>query len=152
MAAFVYNTAKRDGLQSNARHGWTSNAFKATLVSNNYTPNPDHVYASAFSGAELSEITSFTAGFSGSIRQTLAGKTVTMDLTSDQIQYDASDITWITISAGTVYGLVILTESGFASDGLTELIGFFSLTPTTTNDTDFTVSWANSGVFVFASG
>lgn len=152
MAAFVYDTAKRDGVQSGARHGWTSNVLKVTLVSNNYLPAVSHQFASAFSGAELSEVTSFTAGFSGSIRKTLTSKTATLNTTSNQVEYDAADVTWSAFSAGTVYGCILLVESGFSADASAELLGFFSITPTLTNDTDFTLSWANSGLFVFASG
>ena len=152
MAAFVYNTAKQVGLQSGTSFAWASTVIKFTLVSNNYTPNPDHSMASQFSGAELSEITSFTAGFAGLIRQTLTGKTVTLNLTDDQVEYDAADMTWSAISAGTAYGAIFLTESGANSDGNCPLIAFFSTAVTVTNDTNFTLSFANSGAIVFASG
>ena len=152
MVAFLYNTAKQVGLASGTSFAWASTTLKLTLVSNNYTANPDHSMASQFSGAELSEITSFTAGFAGTIRQTLGTKTVTLNLTDDQVEYRAADVTWTTISAGTVYGAIILTESGANSDGNAPLIAFYTVATTTTNDTNFTLSWNASGAIVLASG
>src|SRR5215470_7295191 len=107
---------------------WSSTAAAAsfywTLVSNNYTPAENHVYASAFSGAELSS-SSFTGGYNGTMRLAVASRVVNMNTTSHQAEHQANSVTWSGISAGTAYAFVIIQQAG--SDGLSPLITYNSL-------------------------
>ena len=153
--SLVYNAAKFAGLGSGGVYAWISAPVLATLVSNNYTPNPDDVYASAMSGAELSGGT-WSGLFAGSIRQPLQSKTDTNNTTDDQTEHDAADMTWSGISAGTVHGVILLLHSnalgsGF-SNGNAPLLAYLSVVATVTNSGSFTCSWANSGLIVLASG
>ena len=148
MVSFVFNRAKAGF--ANGREDWDTNTYKVTLVSS-YSPDPDDDFASAFSGQELSG-SNFGAGFSGTIRLTLAGNTVTENDTDDQAELDANDVTWSAISAGVACAAVIVRESG--SDALTELIAYIDTGgfPITTNGGDLTISWANSGIITLISG
>lgn len=149
--SLVYNNAKVVGLASGTSFAWASTTILATLCSNNYTPNPDDIYTSAISGAELSGGT-WSALYAGNLRQTVLVKTITNNTTDDQTEYNAQSLTWSGISAGTVYGIAILTHSGANSNGNGLLLAFLSCTATVTNSGSFTASWANSGLIALASG
>jgi len=152
MVSFVYNAAKVGF--ANGTLDWDATGFKVTLVSS-YSANVDHQYTSAFSGQELST-TSFTGGFSGTMRKALGGLSVVSNTTDDQAELDGSDLTWAGISAGTACGAIILTESaaGVNSNGNALLVAFIDTGgfPVLTNGGDLTISWANSGIIKLASG
>jgi len=133
---------------------WSSTAAAAsfywTLVSNNYTPAENHVYASAFSGAELSNTTSFPAGYTTggvSIRKAVASRLVNVNTTSHQAEFQADSATWSAITAGTAYAFVIIQQAG--SDGLSPIITYNSLAgfPITTNGTNLTLAPTSAGIF-----
>ena len=64
----------------------TTASFYITLVSTNYVPALSHIYASAFSGAELSS-TSFTAGYGGTMRISLPARVLSINQTSNQDEF-----------------------------------------------------------------
>lgn len=121
-------------------------SFFWTLVSNNYTPNETHVYASAFSGAELSSA-SFTAGYNGTIRLAVASRVLNINTTSHQAEHQANSATWSGISAGTAHAFVIIMQG--TSDGNSPLITYNSLAgfPITTNGTNLTLAPTSAGIF-----
>ena len=123
----------------------TTASFYATLVRASYIPSESHVYASAFSGSELSS-TSFTAGYNGTQRISLTVRTVTINNVSNIVQLSCADLSWAGISAGTAGTLVIFAQSG--SDALSPLIGFTCAggLPVTTNGTNLTISFGSAGI------
>ena len=103
-----YNTGKA-GFATGALCLWSSTtaSFYATLVRASYVPAESHVYASAFSGSELSSI-SFTAGFNGTGRISLTGRILNTNQTSNQAEFQATGLTWSGLSAGTEAALIVL--------------------------------------------
>lgn len=148
-SSFIYNTAKAGfagGVANLCNWSSTTASYYYTLVSNNYTPAETHIYASAFSGAELSSA-SFTAGFNGTMRLSITSRILNTNQTSNQAEFQAAGATWSGISAGTAHAVVVLQQAG--SDGLSPLVAYISTTgfPVTTNGTNFTISITSAGVF-----
>jgi hypothetical protein len=146
MASLVYNAIK--AAFASAVENWNVSQYKVTLVGSAYAAAASHVYASAFSGAELSS-TSFTGGFSGTMRKALSATSAVVSQASNVAQLlAAATVTWSAISAGTAIGLVVLRESG--SDALSPLVAFFDTSTISTAGGNVTVSWAAGGVMQFA--
>ena len=126
---------------------WSSvNAsYYATLVTASYVPAESHVYASAFSGSELSSI-SFTAGYNGTGRISFTGRILNINQLSNQGELQANTIVWSGLSAGTAAAIVYLQQSG--TDALSPLVGWTCAGgfPIVTNNTNLTVSFTSAGV------
>lgn len=157
VSSFLYDHAKAglgistliSGVNVNTSVWSSTNAgasFFWTLVSNNYVPSESHVYASAFSGAELSSA-SFTAGFSGTMRLPVSNRVVNINTTSHQAEFQANSATWSGISAGTAHAFIILQQ--VTSDGNSILVTYNSLAgfPITTNGTNLTLAPTSAGIF-----
>ncbi len=144
-SSFIYNAAK-SGWANAALCYWSSTtaSYYITLLSNNYTPAETHVYASAFSGAELSS-TSFTGGYSGTMRISLTSRVLNTNQTSNQAEFQAATVVWSGISAGVAHAFVIIQQSG--ADARSELVMYNSLGgfPITTNATNLTISFTSAG-------
>jgi hypothetical protein len=147
ISSFLTNYAKV-GFHTGVLCLWSSTtaSYYITLVSNGYVPDEDHNFASAFSGNELSS-TSFTAGYSGTMRISLTGRVVNSNATSNQAEFQAATVVWSGISAGTAHAFVVIQQSG--SDALSPIIVYNSLGgfPITTNATNLTISFTSAGVF-----
>lgn len=125
------------------------NSYFITLVSNNYVPSPGHSMASNFSGAELSSA-SFTAGFNGTIRISVTGRSVFSNTTSNQVEFRCADVSWQSANVGVAHAFIILAQR--TNDANSPLIAYVSTGgfPITTNGGNFVISFANSGVFQMA--
>ena len=149
-SSFIYNHAKQMGMSISAPNlcFWSSTtaSYYITLVSNNYTPSENHVYASAFSGAELSS-TSFTAGFNGTMRISITGRVLNVNTTSNQVEFQCNGFTWSGLSAGVAHAFIVLQQT--TNDGNSPMITYNSLGgfPITTNNTNFTLSLTSAGIF-----
>lgn len=123
----------------------TTASFYATLTTGSYVPAESHVYASAFSGSELSSI-SFTAGYNGTMRLSLTGRIVNTNNVSNQVELQAASLLWSGLSAGTAVGLIILQQTG--SDGTSPIIGYTCAggLPVVTNGTNLSISFTSAGV------
>jgi hypothetical protein len=141
-----YNTGKT-GWMTGALCLWSSTtaSFYATLVRASYVPAVSHVYASAFSGSELSSV-SFTAGFNGTGRLSLTSRLVNANQTSNQCELQAATLTWAGLSAGTAAAMIIFQQSG--TDALSPLVGYTCAGgfPVVTNGTNLTISFTSAGV------
>ena len=155
-SSFIYDHAKGGwGMISQpSLCYWSSTtaSFYITLLSNNYVPDQAHRYASAFSGAELSS-TSFTGGSGGTMRISLTGRILNINVTSHQAEFQANTITWSGLSAGTAHAFVVMqySTSGATqgSDGNSPLVCYNSLGgfPIATNGTNLTLSVTSTGLF-----
>ena len=154
-SSFIYNSSKAMGMIQSAVVGtsvnlcyWSSTtaSYYWTLVTGSYVPAETHLYASAFSGSELSS-TSFTGGCGGSIRISITGRILNINQTSNQVEFQATGVTWSGISAGTAAAFVVM-QAG-TSDGLAPLVCYNSLGgfPIATNGTNLTFSVTSAGVF-----
>lgn len=123
MAEFLYNTGSKELWDETI--GILSDTIKVMLAGSGYTADRDDDVVDA-AGAndpvdeELSG-TGYTGGWGGSGRKTLGSKTVTVNKTSDRSEFDAADVTWTGIDAGTASQLLAIKEGG-ANDTTSRLI------------------------------
>jgi hypothetical protein len=147
-SSFIYNHAKAfiDGGSGFCNWSSTTASFYITLVSNNYVPAETHIFASAFSGAELSS-TSFTGGYNGTMRISLTGRILNVNQTSNQAEFQCNTVVWSGISAGTAHAFVIIHQN--TADASSTLVTYNSLGgfPITTNATNLTISFTSQGAF-----
>lgn len=139
MADFVYNYGGMY-LWDGSYDILTEAALKAALVTSSYTEDRDDQYADSWNSNELSG-TGYTSGFGNSGRQALASKTITIDLSNDRSDFDAADITWTSIDAGTAASLVLLIED--TSDAASPNISHHDFS-VTTNGGDVTAQIADA--------
>lgn len=120
-----------------------TDTIKVILVNSSYTYDADHDFADDVSANELSG-TGYTGGFNGSGRKTLASKTVTNDTANDRVEFDAADLTWTGINAGTIGGAVLVKET--TNDAASRIIAFLDPINLATNGGDVTVVWDSQGL------
>jgi hypothetical protein len=128
-----------------------SDTIKVMLVSPSYTPDKDHDFVDSITGGSSKELTGtgYVAGFGGSGRKTLASKTVTKDNTNDIAFFDAADVTWTGINAGTVGFVAVIKE--VTTDADSPLLAVIDISPdVVTNGSDYTEQWAADGLFKIA--
>lgn len=134
MASGVYNKTKQGGDQ----FVWTTDTIQMLLNSASYTFDPDHDFVDNVDANELSG--------TGYVRKTLAGKTVTVDDTNNEVRYDATDVTWTGANFGTVAGGVVFKFVTNDTDSVP--LAWVELTaPAVTNGGDFTFQFGTDGVF-----
>jgi len=135
MALSIYNNFKEQLL--NGEFDLTSDTVRVILVTG-HTPNIDtHVGYADVSGDEVSG-TGYTAGGAA-----LAGKSVSQDNTNDRGEFDANDVTWTSLSAGTP-SHAIMYDDTHASN---LLIAYWEVT-TPTNGGDYTLQWNANGILL----
>lgn len=125
-----------------------TDTFQIMLASSSYVGSPDHTTSSNYNTWECTG-----TGYS---RKTLTftgagGGRISQDTTYDCVIFDADDVSWTTLTAGTISG-AILIRSG-STNGTTYLIcavdtgGF----PITTNGGDLTLTWSSNGIVRYNS-
>ena len=124
MANALYAKGKEKLLQ--AQINMMTDTIKAVLVANTYAANlSTHEFLSDLGANVLS------------VNQALAGRTVTFGV------FDADDVTWPTVAAGSTGSYVVLIkDTGVA--GTSPLIAYFDTItnfPVTTNGGDVTIQW-----------
>lgn len=142
MASLIYDNAKKALIEGTISSGST---IKVMLVGTGYTPDAGHVYVSSASSYELTG-TGYNSGYGNSGRKTLASKTVTIDSVQSRAVFDAADLTWTSISAGTAAAAVLLVETG-GSDATSLLVAYCDLPDYVTDGGNLAVTWPDSGVF-----
>lgn len=128
-----------------------ANTIKVMLVDPSYVPDKDHDFVSSITGAPSKELTGtgYVAGFGGAGRKTLASKTVTKDNGADVAYFDAADVTWAGITAGTVGFAVVIKE--VTSDADSPILAVVDITPDVgTAGNDYTIQWPADGLFKIA--
>lgn len=120
--------------------------IKILLIDPSYVFDPDHDFVSSITGGSTKELsgTGYTAGFGGSGRKTLASKTVTQDNATDRSFFDAADLTWVGLNAGTVgaFGL----WKPVTADGDSPLLAVGDLTDYLSAGNDYTIQWPATGI------
>jgi hypothetical protein len=125
-----------------------SDTIKVMLVDASYVPNPDHNFVDSITGGSSKELsgTGYAAGFGGAGRKTLASKTITQDDANDLAYFDAADVTWTGLNAGTVGFAVLIKE--VTSDADSPILCIVDVTPdVTTAGNDYTIQWPTGGIF-----
>src|SRR5690606_19576027 len=145
MASVFYSAAKKKLCDGTIE--WLSDTIKCALVGSGYTPNADHEFMSEITDSPTAELsgTGYVGGFNGSGRKTLASKAINVDNANDRAEFDAADLTWSGINAGTVEYLVLLVE--VTTDADSHLICAIDVSSFVTNGGDLTVTWNNEGIF-----
>lgn len=129
----LYNNFKEQVLEG--EFDLLNDTLKVILVTG-HTPNIDtHTSYSDVSGDEVSG-TGYTAGGA-----TLASKTVEQDNTNDRGVFDAADVTWTGLDAGTP-SHAILYDDTHASD---LLVAYWEVT-TPSNGGNYTLQWNANGI------
>lgn len=146
MASFVFNDAKANLM--NGTVDLDTNTIKVLLVGTTFSgveddgPNVSNI-------TTLGELTGtgYTSGHGNAGRKTLTSATVTADDTNNRAAFDAADVTWTGISAGTIHGALIHKE-GTTNDTDAKVIAFIDLANTVTNGGDITISWGANGILL----
>ena len=125
-----------------------ADTIKVLLLGTGYTPNKDHQFVSDVVASELSG-TGYTGGFGGSGRKTLASKALAKSDTTDKAYFDAADVTWSAINAGTIGYAVVFKE--ITSDALSPVIANVDVADIVTNGGDVTIAWASTGIFEWSA-
>ncbi len=149
MASFLYNRAKKEMIDGTIDID-TDAGIKAMLVTSSYVANADHDFVDE-AGAndpidhELSG-TGYVAGFGNSGRKALATKAVNEDDANDRAEFDADDLTWTGIDAGTAAAVIIIKENTADTDSV--LIAYIDTGgfPIVTNGGDLTIAWNAEGI------
>ena len=146
-SSFVFDRAK-GGLNDGLIGEWSAagGSFNYTLVNASYVPNEAHSMMSQLSGFELSSA-SHTGGYNGTVRVSMTGRSVFINITSHQAEFRASAVCYTGLSAGTAVAGVVLKQAG--SDGNSPLVTYVSTGgwPVVTNGGNLTISFYASGVF-----
>lgn len=151
LASFAYNRFALE-LLDNTKDLVANAGVKVGLSSSTHVPNRDDNFAddggaNDFLDGELAG-TGYTGGFGGAGRKALASKTFTEDDANDRAEFDAADVTWTAINAGTAAQASIIDETGAADDTGVEVVaniddgGF----PVATNGGDLTIAWNAEGI------
>lgn len=148
-SSFIYNTAKTGwagGVANLCYWSSTTASFYATLVTASYAIAESHIYASAFSGSEVSTAT-FTAGYNGTIRISLTSRILNANQTSNTAEFQCATLSWASLASATGAALVVIQQAG--SDGLSPLIGINVSNgfPISFNGTAFVISFTSAGIF-----
>ena len=145
MAEFLYNNGSMI-LWDGTIDLLTDGAVKVMLLATGYTADRDDDYVDE-AGAddpidhELSG-TGYVAGFGNSGRKVLGTKTITIDKATDRADFDAADVTWTAIDAGTASEMLAIVE--ITSDAASWLISHHDTNfPVTTNGGNLTVTIAD---------
>lgn len=148
MASFHYNEAAKKVYDQTL--DMLVDTIKVGLSTSVHVPIRDNDFldeggADDFIDGELSG-TGYASGFGNSGRKTLASKTIVMDKPNDRAEFDAADVTWTSIDAGTAAQGTLLKEITNDAASLTivniDTGGF----PITTNGGDLTMQWNAEGI------
>lgn len=156
MTDFLYNRGSADLWDTLQPVDMIVDTIRVMLCTASYVANRDNDLVDA-GGAndpvdhELSG-TGYVAGHGNTGRKTLASKTITVDKPNNRTEFDAADVTWPGINAGTTSQAEIHKE-GSVDDTDARLVchvdtgGF----PLATNGTDLDIDWNSEGIFQLAT-
>lgn len=120
---------------------YLTGTVKLSLHTSTYTPNRDTDDFFNDATGELSAGSGYNAG-----GETLSGKTITYDSASDEVRWDANDVTWnFTASKTWRYGVIYIDTAGGASTD--PLYGLLSWDSDQTVSTPYTLQWDPAGIF-----
>ena len=118
--------------------------IKVMLLTSAYTPLATANFVSDVVANEMSG-TGYTGGLGGSGRKSLTSKTFTEDDATATATFDAADLTWTAITAGTFQHAAIIKEITTDADSL--VLGFISFTAQITAGLNLLLAWHTNGIF-----
>lgn len=121
---------------------YLTGTVKIPLVTSAYTPDRDaHDFWNDASGSELGSGSGYTTG-----GETLASKTITYDSASDQVRWDAADVSWtFTASKTWRYAPIYVDTAGASSTD--PLYGLLTWDSDQSVSTAYTLQWDPAGIF-----
>ena len=144
MANTFYNRAKKEIADNTI--DLLNDTIKVMLVDDTYTVNPDHDFVDM--GGTADPIDAELSG-TGYERKTLANKSITEDDANDRASFDADDVTWTSIDAGTANAAIIFKDTG--DDTTSVLIAYIDDDfPITTNGGNLTIQWNADGIITLS--
>jgi len=135
----LYNEFKKEVLGGTLNLANGGDTLKMMLVTGHVVDIDTHTGYASVSGDEMSG-TGYSAG-----GETLASQAVTKDTVNDLAKFDATDVTWTGLDAGTP-SHAILYDDTHASKCL---IAYWEVT-TPSNGSDYTLQFNASGIFTLA--
>jgi hypothetical protein len=141
--AVLYNSFKSGVLSGVFNLANGGHTLKMILV-NGYTPNIDtHAVKADVAAAEYGTGGGYTAAGA-----TLAGQAVSTDTANDRGKFDATDLTWssLTLSPATPSHAILYDDT--PSSPADPLIMYFVLGGTSTNGTDYTLIFGANGLIL----
>lgn len=134
MANVFMNEAKTSIVNRNI--DLIADTLKVALVTSTYVANADDQFIDAGGASDVVD-----ARAAGTTDQTLAGKAIGKDNTGDFAYFDANDVTFTAVSAGST----IVAAVGYKSTGVdttSKIIGYWDIPDVTSNGGDITIQWA----------
>lgn len=123
--------------------------IKVMLLDSTFVQAATVNFISDISSDELTG-TGYVAGFAGAGRRALANKVLTEDDTNGVAVFDADDLTWTTITAGTAKTAAIVKE--VTSDADSPVLGFVGFTEQVTAGGNLLIAWSANGIFRIGTG
>lgn len=122
MASLIYNRGK---VVANGANGWYNGSatYRVLLVTNAYTPNPDHNLVSDVSANELSG--------GGYARKDVTTRSVVQDNTNDRADYKADNIVYSGLTSTQSFKYAIYYRFG-TNDADSDLIACIDIDPSNT--------------------
>lgn len=150
MANFVYNIAKKGLVDGTIDLDTAGDDIRILLLQAATDEDPDDATVQAvLARAGTTELTS-----TGYARQALAGEATTNDTANDRAEFDATDVTFSSVSQAsseTVIGYVIYKFVTADSDSIPILfVDTATGIPLTPNGSDITITWDAEGILQLA--
>lgn len=138
MASFWYNRGKKEVMDNTI--ALLTDTIHVILLKSTYTPNADHDFISS-----LTPATNELSG-TGYARKALASKAITESDALDKSIFDAADVVYTSMNAGTAAYIVIAKSTG--TDSTSVLIALIDMTASTiiSNGGDVTLQWDANGI------
>ena len=147
MASVVYNEFKRGSAAAEIDLDTGGNTIRIALLMTNTTADTENDGITTVDGfTTLDE-------FDGAnyARATLANQAINKDDTNDRAEFDADDVTFSSLGAGTRSVQGILVFKFITDDTDSVPIAFIDFTSDKTPDgSDFTVTWNSEGILQFS--
>lgn len=143
MASGWYNKGKFEVLSEGTQ--LDTDTIKVMLVDDTYVFDAAHNFVSDVVADEVSG-SGYTGGFAGAGRKTLGSKAFSEDDANSRAEFDSSaDMTWTSISVGTVGGAILIRE--VTNDADSVVLAFMDFDPdVVTNGGNMTIQWNAEGI------
>lgn len=111
-----------------------------------FNPDSDFVDDGSANDAASHEIAGagYAGGFGGAGRKVLASKTITEDDANDRAYFDAADVSWTGLNAGTIGMLLLIKE--ITNDAASIVIAALDPADLVTNGGDVNAVWNAAGL------
>ncbi len=127
--------------QTGAAVDLIAGTVKITLHTSTYVPNIDTDDFFNDATNELAGGTGYNAG-----GETLAGKAITYDSATDQVRFDANDVTW-SFSASKTWRVAVIYIDTAGASTTDPVYGYLLWDSDQTVSTSYTLQWDPAGIF-----